>query len=43
MGNEKVRLALRMVRDNGATDSTWQKVIEMLEKEKIVYRMYKVT
>ena len=33
MGTEKARVALRMARDNGATDATWQKVIDMLEKE----------
>jgi transcriptional regulator with XRE-family HTH domain len=34
MGTEKARVALRMARDNGATDATWQKIIDMLEKEK---------
>ena len=33
MGTEKARVALRMARDNGATDATWQKIIDMLEKE----------
>ncbi len=33
MGTEKARVALRMARDNGATDETWQKVIDMLEQE----------
>ena len=33
MGNEKARAALRMARDNNASDATWQKVIEMLEQE----------
>lgn len=33
MGTQKVRVALRMARDNGATDATWQKVIELLEQE----------
>ena len=33
MGTEKARAALRMARDNGATDATWQKIIDMLEKE----------
>jgi len=33
MGTEKARVALRMARDNGATDATWQKVIDMLEQE----------
>ena len=33
MGTEKARVALRMARDNGATDATWQKVIDILEKE----------
>ena len=31
--NGKARVALRMARDNGATDATWQKVIDILEKE----------
>ena len=34
MGTEKARVALRMARDNGATDATWQKIIDMLEKRK---------
>jgi len=34
MGNEKARVALRMARDNGAGDDTWQKIIDMLEKER---------
>ncbi|MCR4568598.1 MAG: helix-turn-helix domain-containing protein [Pseudobutyrivibrio sp.] len=33
MGTKKARVALRMARDTGATDATWQKVIDMLEKE----------
>ena len=33
MGTEKARVALRMARDNGATDATWQKVIDMLDQE----------
>lgn len=33
MGTQKARVALRMARDNGATDATWQKVIDMLEQE----------
>lgn len=33
MGTEKARVALRIARDNGATDATWQKIIDMLEKE----------
>ncbi len=33
MGTEKARVALRLARDNGATDATWQKVIDMLEAE----------
>ena len=33
MGTEKARVALRMARDNGATDATWQKIIDMMEKE----------
>lgn len=33
MGTEKARVALRMARANGATDATWQKIIDMLEKE----------
>lgn len=32
MGNEKARAALRMARDNNASEATWQKVIEMLEQ-----------
>ncbi|WP_296954512.1 helix-turn-helix domain-containing protein [uncultured Dialister sp.] len=31
MGNDKVRVALRMARDQGAGEKEWQKVIEMLE------------
>ena len=34
MGTKKARVALRMARDNGASDATWQKVIDMLEAEK---------
>ena len=33
MSNEKARAALRMARDNKASEATWQKVIEMLEQE----------
>lgn len=33
MNNDKVRVALRLARDSDASDSTWQKVIEMLEQE----------
>ena len=33
MGTEKARVALRLARDTGATDDTWQKVIDMLEAE----------
>lgn len=33
MGTEKARVALRMARDKGATDATWQKIIDMLENE----------
>lgn len=33
MGNRKARAALRMARDNNASEATWQKVIEMLEQE----------
>lgn len=32
MSNESVRVALRMARDNGATEADWQKVIAMLEE-----------
>ncbi len=34
MGTQKARVALRMARDTGATDATWQKVIDMLEAER---------
>ncbi|MGN8858229.1 helix-turn-helix domain-containing protein [Catenibacterium mitsuokai] len=33
MNNDKVRVALRLARDSDASDKTWQKVIELLEKE----------
>jgi len=33
MGNDNVRVALRMARDKGASDAAWQKVIELLEQE----------
>ena len=33
MGTKKARVALRLARDAGATDATWQKVIDMLEAE----------
>ena len=32
MGNEQVRVALRMARDTDAGDDLWQKMIEMMEK-----------
>ena len=32
MGSEKARVALRMARDNNASEATCQKVIEMLEQ-----------
>ena len=32
-GTEKARVALRMARDNGASDAKWQKVIDRLEAE----------
>jgi len=35
MGTQKARVALRMARDTGATDATWQKVIDLLEAEQI--------
>lgn len=38
MGNEKARTALRMARDNNASEATWQKVIEMLEQEEKVQK-----
>ena len=31
MGNEKARVALRIARDNNASEETWQKVIDLLE------------
>ena len=31
MGTEKARVALRMARDNNASDEDWLKIIEMLE------------
>jgi len=35
MSTEKARVALRIARDNGATEADWQKIIDMLEgKEK---------
>ncbi len=34
MGNENVRVALRMARDGGATEADWQKVIALLEAAK---------
>lgn len=33
MNGENVRAALRLARDKGATEATWQKVIDMLEAE----------
>lgn len=33
MNNDKVRVALRLARDSDASDETWQKIIELLEKE----------
>lgn len=33
MGTKKARVALRIARDNGASDTTWQKIIDMLESE----------
>ena len=33
MGNEYVRVALRMARDNNASSEVWQKVIEMMEEQ----------
>ncbi len=33
MGTRKARVALRIARDSGASDATWQKVIDMLEEE----------
>lgn len=33
MNTEKARVALRIARDNDASDATWQKVIDMLESE----------
>ena len=33
MGNESVRVALRMARDKNSPDAVWQKVIRMLEQE----------
>lgn len=33
MGNDNVRVALRMARDTGASDADWQKVIDMLEQK----------
>ena len=33
MGNEQVRVALRMARDTNAGDDLWQKMIEMMEKK----------
>ena len=33
MGNEQVRVALRMARDTDAGDDLWQKMIEMMEKK----------
>ena len=33
MGNEQVRVALRMARDKNASSEVWQKVIEMMEAQ----------
>ncbi len=33
MNTEKARVALRMARDNGMENATWQKVIDLLKKE----------
>ncbi len=33
MSTEKARVALRMARDNGMENATWQKVIDLLKKE----------
>ena len=33
MGHDKVRVALRLARDHGASDKEWQKVIDVLENE----------
>lgn len=33
MGNDKARVALRIARDNNASEETWQKVIDLLEAE----------
>ena len=33
MGNEQVRVALLMARDNNASSEVWQKVIEMMEEQ----------
>ena len=33
MGNDKARVALRIARDNNASEETWQKVIDLLESE----------
>lgn len=33
MGNEKVRVALRVARDRNSPDSVWQKVVDLLNKE----------
>ena len=33
MGNEQVRVALRMARDSDKSIEIWQKVIEMLEEQ----------
>ncbi len=30
MGNEKARVALRIARDNNASEETWQKIIDLL-------------
>ena len=33
MGNEQVRVALRMARDSDKSIEIWQKVIEMMEEQ----------
>lgn len=35
MKNDKVRAALRLARDSDVSDSTWQKVIQLLEEENV--------
>jgi len=33
MNTEKARIALRLARDNGATEADWQKIIDMFERK----------